>query len=156
LYGSNVQATARAGFYGIAGWHSKAHVVRALYEGVVYGHLAHVEKLRAAGAQMDVVRLTGGGARSKVWTQIFADALQLPMEVPQGAELGARGAAICAGIGAGVYADHAGAVERAVRLERRQDPDPEATPLYLERYAEYRRLLEAMQEPWGHLSQLGQ
>jgi L-xylulokinase len=156
LYGSNVQATARAGFYGIAGWHTKAHVVRALYEGVVYCHLAHVEKLRAAGAQMDVVRLTGGGARSRVWTQIFADALQLPMEVPQGIELGARGAALCAGIGTGVYKDHAEAVDRAVRLERRQDPDPQATPHYLARYAEYRRLLAVMQGPWDHLSQLRQ
>jgi L-xylulokinase len=155
LYGSNVQATARAGFYGIAGWHAKAHVVRALYEGVVYCHLAHVDKLRAGGAQMDVVRLTGGGARSKVWTQIFADSLQLPMEVPQGVELGARGAAICAGIGAGVYRDHAEAVDKAVRLERRQEPDAEATPLYLARYAEYQRLLGAMEDPWDHLARLG-
>ncbi len=156
LYGSNVQSTARAGFYGIAGWHTKAHVVRALYEGVVYCHLAHIEKLRAAGAQMDVARLTGGGARSKVWAQIFADTLQLPMEVPQGIELGARGAAICAGIGAGVYRDHAEAVHQAVRLDRRQEPDPKATPHYLARYAEYQRLLAAMQEPWDHLSQLRQ
>jgi L-xylulokinase len=155
LYGSNVQSTARAGFYGIAGWHTKAHVVRALYEGVVYCHLAHVEKLRAAGAQMEVARLTGGGARSKVWTQIFADTLQLPMEVPQGIELGARGAAICAGIGAGVYGDHAEAVDQAVRLDRRQEPDPEATPHYLARYAEYQRLLAAMEGPWDHLSRLG-
>jgi L-xylulokinase len=156
LYGSNVQPTARAGFYGIAGWHTKAHVVRALYEGVVYCHLNHVEKLRAAGAEMGVARLTGGGARSRVWTQIFADTLQLPMEVPEGAELGARGAAICAGIGAGVYKDHAEAVARAVRLERRQEPDPQATPYYLARYAEYQRLLQAMQVPWNHLSRLAQ
>jgi L-xylulokinase len=156
LYGSNVQPTARAGFYGIAGWHTKAHMVRALYEGVVYGHLNHIEKLRAAGAQMEVARLTGGGSRSPVWTQIFADAIQLPMEVPDGSELGARGAAFCAGIGAGVYKDHADAVARAVRLERRQEPNPEATPHYLARYAEYKRLLSAMEEPWDHLSKLGQ
>jgi L-xylulokinase len=155
LYGSNVQATARAGFYGIAGWHTKAHVVRALYEGVVYCHLAHVNKLRAAGAKMDVARLTGGGARSRVWTQIFADALELPMEVPEGAELGARGAALCAGIGAGVYEDHAEAVARAVRLERRQEPDPKATPFYLRRYREYQRLLEAMEDSWDYLAHLG-
>jgi len=154
LYGSNVQPTARAGFYGLAGWHTKAHVVRALYEGVVFGHLNHIEKLRAAGARMDMARLTGGGARSQVWTQIFADTLQLPMEVPEGAELGARGAALCAGIGAGVYKDHADAVARAVRLARRQEPDPEATSLYLARYAEYQRLLRAMEEPWDHLSKL--
>jgi L-xylulokinase len=156
LYGSNVQATARAGFYGIAGWHSKAHVLRALYEGVVYGHLAHIEKLRAAGAQMSVARLTGGGARSKVWAQIFADTLQLPMEVPEGGELGARGAAFCAGIGAGVYKDHADAVAKAVKISRRHEPDPEAAPLYLARYREYQRLLQAMQEPWDHLSRLSQ
>jgi L-xylulokinase len=154
LYGSNVQATARAGFYGVAGWHTKAHMVRALYEGVVYCHLAHVDKLRAAGATMEVARLAGGGSRSKVWTQIFADALQLPVEVPEGVELGARGAAICAGLGAGVYKDHAEAVSMAVKVERRQEPDPEAIPLYLERYAEYWRLLEAMQSPWDHLSKL--
>jgi len=156
LYGSNVQPTARAGFYGVAGWHTKAHIVRALYEGVVYCHLNHIDKLRAAGAQMDVARLTGGGSRSEVWTQMFADAIQLPMEVPQGGELGARGAAFCAGIGVGVYEDHADAVAKGVQLERRQEPNPEATPHYLARYAEYQRLVEAMQEPWDHLSRLSQ
>jgi L-xylulokinase len=154
LYGSNVQSTARAGFYGIAGWHTKAHVVRALYEGVVYCHLNHIEKLRAVGAEMDVARLTGGGSRSEVWTQIFADTLQLPMEVPEGVELGARGAAFCAGIGAGVYEDHADAVSKAVKVARRQEPNPEATPHYLARYEEYKRLLEAMEVPWDHLSKL--
>lgn len=154
LYGSNVQPTARAGFYGIAGWHTKAHLLRALYEGVVYCHLNHIEKLRAAGAEMSVARLTGGGSRSEVWTQIFADVLQLPMEIPAGVELGARGAAFCAGIGAGVYRDHAEAVTRAVKLERRQEPNPEAAPLYRARYTEYQRLLQAMQEPWDHLSRL--
>jgi L-xylulokinase len=156
LFGSNVQATARSGFYGVAGWHTKAHLLRALYEGVVYGHLNHIEKLRRAGAVMDVARLTGGGSRSKAWTQIFADAIQLPMEVPEGTEIGARGAAMSAGIGAGVYQDHADAVAKAVKLDRRQEPDPEATPFYLARYAEYQRLLEAMQEPWDYLSKLGQ
>jgi L-xylulokinase len=154
LFGSNVQPTARAGFYGIAGWHSKAHLLRALYEGVVYSHLNHIEKLRAVGAHMDVARLTGGGSRSQVWTQIFADALQLPMEVPVGSEMGARGAALCAGIGVGVYADYADAVLHAAKLERRQEPDPQATPHYLARYAEYQELLKAMQVPWDRLSKL--
>lgn len=156
LFGSNVQATARAGFYGVAGWHTKAHLLRALYEGVAYSHLSHIQKLRAAGAEMDVARLAGGGSRSRVWTQIFADTTQLPMEVPEGTEIGARGAAISAGIGAGVYQDHKDAVARAVKIVRRQEPDAAATPYYLARYDEYRCLLEAMQEPWGRLSKLSQ
>jgi L-xylulokinase len=157
LFGSNVQASARAGFYGIAGWHSKAHMLRALYEGVVYGHLSHLAKLRdsdGSGDRIEVVRLSGGGAHSSVWTQIFADTLQLPMEVPEGTEIGARGAAMSAGIGVGVYKDHTDAVATAVKVKRRQEPNPEATPFYLERFNEYKELANCMQEPWDRLSRL--
>jgi L-xylulokinase len=154
LFGSNVQSTARAGFYGIAGWHTKAHLLRAVYEGVAYSHLSHLEKLRAAGAPMNVVRLSGGGARSQVWAQIFADTFQLPIEVPQGSEIGARGAALVAGIGVGIYNDYADAVRKAVQIARRHEPDTNATPHYLARYAEYQNLLQAMQESWDRLSKL--
>jgi L-xylulokinase len=154
LYGSNVQPTARAGFYGVAGWHTRAHLLRALYEGVVFCHLSHIEKLRRAGAQIQSARLTGGGSRSPVWTQIFADAVQAPMEVSDGTELGARGAALSAGIGTGIYKDYPEAVEQAVSLVRVQDPIPANTPLYLERYAEYERLIGVMQTPWEALNRL--
>jgi len=154
LYGSNVQPTARAGFYGVAGWHTRAHLLRALYEGVVYGHLSHIEKLRDAGAQIDAARLAGGGSRSSVWSQMFADTIQVPMEVTDGDELGARGAALSAGIGAGIYKDYAEAVDEAVSVVRVHEPNPENTPLYLERYAEYQRLLDVMQEPWDALNKL--
>jgi L-xylulokinase len=156
LFGSNVQASARSGFYGIAGWHTKAHMLRSLYEGVVFGHLSHLEKLRDASSRVDVARLSGGGAHSSVWTQIFADTLQLPMEVPDGIEIGARGAAMSAGIGIGVYKDHADAVATAVKVKRRQEPNPDATPFYLDRYTEYKNLLECMQKPWDRLSRLKQ
>jgi L-xylulokinase len=118
--------------------------------------LSHLEKLRHSGSQIEVARLSGGGARSRVWAQIFADALQLPMEVPDGTEIGARGAAMSAGIGVGVYRDHADAVAAAVRVARRQEPNPAATPFYLDRYTEYKKLLECMQEPWDRLSRLKQ
>jgi L-xylulokinase len=154
LFGSNVQSTARAGFYGVAGWHTRAHLLRALYEGVVFCHLSHIEKLRAAGAQINLARMTGGGSRSQVWTQMFADTIQLPMEVSDGTELGARGAALSAGIGAGVYRDYAEAVEQAVSIVRVQEPIPANTLLYLERYAEYQRLIKVMQEPWKALNKL--
>ncbi len=154
LFGSNVQSTARAGFYGVAGWHTKAHLLRAVYEGVAYSHLSHLEKLRAAGAAMNVVRLSGGGARSRVWAQIFADTFQLPIEVPEGAEIGAKGVALSAGIGVGVYRDYADAVAKAVKVARRHEPDAAATPHYLARYAEYQNLVLAMHEAWDRLSRL--
>ncbi len=154
LFGSNVQPSARAGFYGLAGWHTKAHLLRALFEGVVFSHLSHIEKLRAAGARIQAARFTGGGARSEIWTQMFADVLDLPIEVPAGTQVGARGAAICAGIGVGVYSGYADGAARAVTIERRHEPNPAATATYRLRYAEYQRLLEAMREPWERLSRL--
>jgi L-xylulokinase len=154
LYGSNVQSTARAGFYGVAGWHTRAHLLRALYEGVVFCHLSHIQKLRTAGAQFDTARLTGGGSRSEVWTQMFADTIGVPMEISDGTELGARGAALSAGVGVGAYQSYAEAVEQAVKVVRVQEPIPANTPLYLERYAEYERLVGVMQEPWEALSKL--
>jgi len=154
LYGSNVQPTARAGFYGVAGWHTRAHLLRALYEGVVFGHLNHIEKLRAAGGQINSARLAGGGSRSAVWSQMFADTIQVPMEISDGNELGARGAALSAGIGAGIYRNYAEAVQEAVKVVRVHEPISANTPLYLARYAEYERLIKVMQEPWEALSKL--
>jgi L-xylulokinase len=154
LYGSNVQPTARAGFYGVAGWHTRAHLLRALYEGVVFGHLSHIEKLRKAGAQIDTARLAGGGSRSEVWSQMFADTIQVPMEVSDGNELGARGAALAGGIGAGIYSDYAEAVREAVSVVRVHEPIPANTQHYLARYAEYRRLIHVMRKPWETLNQL--
>ena len=155
LYGSNVQSTARAGFYGVAGWHTRAHLLRSLYEGVVFGHLSHIEKLRKAGGQINTARLAGGGSRSSVWSQMFADTIQVPMEITDGNELGARGAALSAGIGAGIYRDYAEAVQEAVSVVRVHEPIAANTPLYLARYAEYQRLLKVMQVPWEELSSLG-
>ena len=154
LFGSNVQPTARAGFYGVAGWHTRAHLLRSLYEGVVFGHLSHIEKLRKAGAKIDSARLSGGGSRSAVWSQMFADMIQVPMEVSDGNELGARGAALAAGIGAGIYCDYAEAVAEAVSLVHVYEPNPANTAIYLARYAEYRRLVDVMKGPWEELNKL--
>jgi L-xylulokinase len=154
LYGSNVQPTARAGFYGVAGWHTRAHLLRALYEGVVFGHLNHIEKLRKAGGQIQSARLTGGGSRSPVWSQMFADTIQVPMEVSDGNELGARGVALAAGIGAGIYRDYEEAIQQAVSVVRVHAPIAANTPLSLARYAEYERLINVMQSPWETLNKL--
>jgi L-xylulokinase len=86
---------------------------------------------------------------------MFADTIQVPMEVSDGNELGARGAAMSAGIGAGIYNDYAEAVQEAVSVVRVHEPIPANTPLYLARYAEYERLTKVMQAPWVELSKLG-
>jgi len=94
-----------------------------------------------------ILPINRGGARSEVWTQMFADTLEVLIEVPDGIETGARGAAIAAGIGAGVYANFTEAVEQAVSVVRSTSLTgsirPSTGPL-----EEYKRLLGAMREPW--------
>jgi L-xylulokinase len=86
---------------------------------------------------------------------MFADTIQAPMEISDGNELGARGAALSAGIGAGIYRDYAEAVQQAVSVIRVHEPIPANTPYYLARYNEYERLTKVMQEPWEALNKLG-
>ena len=108
LYGSRLGASMRAGFYGVAGWHGEGHMLRALFEGVAFEHRRHIDVLRAAGVRFDSASLSGGGARSEVWPQMFADILGIPVSVARCAETGALGAAIAAGVGAGVFPGLAG------------------------------------------------
>lgn len=143
-----------AGFYGVGGWHNRAHLLRAVYEGIVYSHLSHIEKLRISAGQIDSARLTGGGARSRIWSQMFADALQIPMETVQGEEMGARGAAMCAGIGVGLYRDYDDAAAQVVQVERRYEPNPQAAAYYRERFEAYQSLGKVMGEMQSQLSKL--
>ena len=76
------------------------------------------------------------------------------MEVSDGNEIGARGVALGAGIGAGIYCNYTEAIQEAVSVVRVHEPNPANTPFYLERYAEYQRLARVMQAPWEALSKL--
>ncbi|MBW2059072.1 MAG: carbohydrate kinase, partial [Deltaproteobacteria bacterium] len=109
IYGSNVQPSARAGFYGLGGWHRREDMLRAVLEGVCFSHLSHVERLRFV-RQEDEAFIAGGGKRSDVWTQIFADVLGTPIRVPRADELGALGCAITGAVASGCYPDHETAV----------------------------------------------
>jgi L-xylulokinase len=87
---------------------------------------------------------------------MVADTIQVPMEITDGNELGARGAALAAGVGAGIYRDYAEAVQEAVSVVRVHEPIPANTLLYLQRYNEYQRLVKVMQAPWEALDKLGE
>ena len=148
LYGSNVEAEAEACFLGVKSWHRRAHLVRALYEGIVFSHKTHVDRLLQLRAPPTAIRLTGGAARSRLWVQMFADVLQTPIEVPAGSELGTLGAAICAGVAAGRFASFAEAVPRMVHLADTYAPDPARRDVYARKYAAYRDSVAALAPLW--------
>jgi L-xylulokinase len=151
LYGSNESLDAKACFFGLDGWQRRGHLLRALYEGVVFAHEWHVQRLLRFRPMPSSIRLAGGAARSTVWTQIFADIFQVPVEVPSGSELGALGAAICAAVAVGIYPDFPRACEAMVRFDRRVEPDRGRAALYDEKRARSTRVREAMAPLWSEL-----
>lgn len=155
LYGAQQDGNARAGFYGVAGWHTKGHMVRAVLEGVAFGHRQHIETMRGAGAVFNEAVLSGGGSRSLIWPQIFADVLGVPVSIARSRETGALGAAIAAGTGAGVFADFAAGAASMVRMERHYVPNPRLEDHYARRYILYRDIAEAMAPIWRRLASAG-
>jgi L-xylulokinase len=152
LYGSQQNGHARAGFYGIAGWHTRAHLLRALFEGVAFEHKRHVETLHKAGADFDHVVLSGGGSRSSVWPQIFADVLGVPVTVARSRETGALGAAIAAGTGVGIFADYSAGAAAMTAAARQFTPKEAVAEAYARRYLLYSEINSAMVPLWERIA----
>ncbi|MEG0590955.1 MAG: FGGY-family carbohydrate kinase, partial [Lachnospiraceae bacterium] len=148
LNGSNEDALAKATFIGLTAFHNKKHMLRAVYEGIVFSHMTHVKKLLQNRDMPKSIRLSGGAANSEVWTQIFADALQIPIDVTEDKEIGAQGAAIAAGIAAGVYKDYQEAILRTVKITKTIKPRAEYKKVYEEKYNNYRKIIESLSAAW--------
>ncbi len=149
LYGSGQSAAARGGFYGLAGWHHEGHVLRALYEGVAFEHRRHIAVLTASGVAFDEAVMSGGGTRSPHWPQMMADCLGVPITVPESRETGALGAAIAAGIGAGLFPRLEDGVASMARAQRVFQPNNGLKAHYDRRYRIYLDLVEAMAPLWN-------
>lgn len=155
LYGTNVNADAKSCFLGVNYLHERAHLVRAIYEGVVFSAMMHVEKLLKFRKTLPkTVRISGGTARSKEWVQIYADALQMPIEVPDAKELGTMGAAICAAVGVGEFATYQDAVNSFVRVKYVCEPNPDKKDIYRKKYELYKKLVASMDGLWGEWNKI--
>ena len=117
----------------------------------MFGHRAHVETLRAAGCAFESVVLSGGGSRSPVWPQMFADILNMPIAISACQETGALGAAIAAGIGGGILSSYTDGVAKMTSLDRRYAPDKARQAVYDQRFNLFSELGQTMAGPWEHL-----
>jgi L-xylulokinase len=145
LYGSPHGAGVGAAFAGLRSWHTRGDLLRGVLEGVVFNHRWHVDALAERfDLRSEPARLCGGGARSTAWTQMLADALCTTIEVTDAAEAGARGAAMLAGVGAGVYQDLDDAVAASVRVVRSHTPSSDEVERLAVGYGRYRRVVQAL------------
>jgi xylulokinase len=134
---------ARGAFFGLTARHGTAHLTRALMEGVVFGMRDSLEIVRGLGVEPAEARATGGGARHPLWLELQADAYGLPVARTVADEGPAYGAALLAGVAAGVFADVGDACARVALRPEVVEPDPGRAAVYEERYALYRELYPA-------------
>jgi|SRR5579884_249405 len=135
---------ARGAFAGLNLRHDRSALVRAVLEGVAFGLRDSLDLVAELGGEPRVGRVSGGGARSELWLQIVASALELPLERLAVDEGAAFGAALLGGVVAGVWPDVGAAVEATVRTRGQVDPMPEWSARYREQRERFRALYPAL------------
>ncbi len=146
-------ADARGAFVGLTLSHEKAHMTRAVLEGVAFGLRDSFELIRSLGLDVREIRMTGGGARSALWRRIIADVFDSAIHHARLVQGAAFGSALIAGAGAGVFESVADACEKAVRFEESTAPGSSAAS-YARLYECYRSLYPALKERFAALGSL--
>lgn len=147
LYGSEGTGT----FVGIKGWNTRQQVIRSIYEGIVFKHKYHVDHLiKHAKVDFDKVRIAGGVVNSPVWLQMFADILELPIEVINISELGCLGAALTAGVSVGMYDDLEDATKEVIETNNMDTyyPNPDLQKVYREKFELFKEVNESLTSVW--------
>ena len=140
----HLDPNARAAFVGLTASHTRAHLIRAVLEGVAFSLKDTFTILQEIGVPARQVRLGGGGARSPLWRQIQADVYGSEVEILAAEEGAAYGAAILAGVGAGAWSSVDQACEAVVRVAARVRPDANSTTLMQLNYQTFRRIYPAL------------
>jgi xylulokinase len=139
----HLDPNARAALVGLTASHTRAHVIRAILEGVAFSLRDTFSILNEMGVPARNIRLGGGGARSALWRQIQADVYGHEVEIVEAEEGAAYGAAILAGVGAKVWASVDDACKAIVRVKERIAPKQANVSLMNSQYEAYRRVYPA-------------
>jgi xylulokinase len=139
----HLDANARAALVGLTASHKRAHVVRAVLEGVAFSLQDTLTIFREMNVPVKSIRLGGGGARSPLWRQIQADVYGHDVEIVEAEEGAAYGAAILAGVGVSFWPSVEAACQSVVRVRERIPPNAEDAVALATLYQSYRRVYPA-------------
>ncbi len=146
---------ARGAFIGLTLRHSRAHMTRALLEGVAFGLKDAFALIQNAGlGTITQVRASGGGTKGALWRQILASVLDAELVTVNTSEGAAFGAALLAGVGAGAWPHVAAACDSTIRITGRTEPVNEQVSRYRAAYPLYRRLYPELKSSFAELSRL--
>jgi xylulokinase len=140
----HLDPNARGALVGITPSHRRAHIIRAILEGVAFSLKDSFSIFEEMKVPVTQIRLGGGGARSPLWRQIQADIYAQEVELIAAEEGAAYGAAILAAVGARHFASVDQACDAVVHVASRHKPDPVSSALLQKNYATFRRLYPAL------------
>lgn len=141
----------RGVFFGLTQQHTKAHLTRAVMEGITFGLRDSLELLKENRIKIERIRMSGGGAKSKFWQQMLADIFHSEIEIPLVSEGAAYGAAILAAVGVGQFSTTQHACEQVIRISSITTTSSDART-YDAHYERYRALYPALKDQFGKLA----
>ena len=150
----HLDANARGAWIGLTARHLRANLIRAILEGVCYSQKDGLEIVNSLGAKPKSVRLSGGGAKSPFWHQLFADIFDTRVSTLETQEGSAYGAALLAVIGTGEYGNAVEICRHAVKEVDSKEANAEAADFYRARYAIYGSLYPSLKPVFGAVSKL--
>jgi xylulokinase len=142
----HLDGSARGALVGLTASHTRGHIVRAILEGVAFSLRDTFTLFQEMNVPVNSIRLGGGGARSPLWRQIQADVYGHSAEIVEAEEGAAYGAALLAGVGAGIWPTVDAACAAAVRVASRIAPQPAAVATLNTGYAAFRRVYPATRQ----------
>lgn len=145
---------ARGLFLGLTLTHRRAHLYRAILEGISFGFYHHLQVLAELGLTAAKARVTNGGARSTLWKQITADVLGVPLEQIARHPGSSLGAAFVAGKGVGVFQDWS-EIERYILIEGVTLPNREHHEYYRHLFGLYREVYERLKDLFPRIPVFG-
>jgi len=147
---------ARGAIIGFSDVHTRAHLYRAILEGLAYALREGKERIeKRSGVPITQLRVSGGGAQSDAAMQLTADIFGLPAARPHTFETSGLGAAIASAVGLGLHSDYASAVAAMTRIGRQFEPNPAHRRLYDELYrGTYLRMYKRLEPLYAQLQKV--
>ncbi|MCD6321561.1 MAG: xylulokinase, partial [Clostridiales bacterium] len=145
---------ARGVFFGLSAAHNKAHLIRAVLEGVAYSLRDCMEIIRGMGIETSQVRASGGGGKSPLWRQMQADMFRTDICTINSSEGPALGVAILAGVASGIYKDVVTACDEIIRVEKTQSTNEDSAAVYDKFYKVYGNLYSHLKDDYKEITRI--
>ena len=149
----HLDSTCRAAWIGLTAAHTRADMTRAVLEGVCYSQKDCLDIIAGLGCGVETVRLSGGGAKSPLWKQLFADIFAKPVSVLESQEGSAYGAALLAMTGTGVFASVNEACQATVREVETVLPGA-GSPFYQRAHTVFQAMYPALRDSFRSIDSL--